>query len=635
MKRKIIDSSKPRKIPTLTPRRPPIPKFWKKMVEENKGFVFMPAAIVPAKFRCFLWIKKRKTGVKFHVRHIPDKEKSHYTTIYYFPDRIIHIETGSNIPIGPRWKDNNNATFLNLDIFNKECYVQKECLPTALGSYYYWDLDRNIINDKHWKFDNPNLLMTLDSGGAQLRFDTAEKIDLHNLGRQYALYAHRGMSLDIPPMWPDFKNDNAMKVLALAQKTNSKVIRKYTKHIPDFEYLSVIQGVTKEMQFRWLDRTNEDHTTAYAIGVRSYENILDNLPIIAEIIFNRKKSVHILGVNSFTFFPFLCLIGRYGLVVSDGSTYINHTFKARRYLSFDVKGKSNETMMVGNPSFDYLPYGTGRIAPCQCPICLAMPYIEMYKAPEMYRPLPLLGLHNLYVYNKYIDYWNSVFRILPIKKAIKHYANTVGNRNRKKPEWFTTIMLQVEEYMNTAQKHGVDNANNLLGEMNELKKATVAKRSHFVLGFQQKQKKSLDVEIIGRLTSGVYKAQFYLTEKVLARYGYKKEFFKDYEKERVPRDIQVLVKEIKAQNLESSLRDILNSHPLISEKYQSDTLTLWKYLKPVVKKKNRKCIIDSSHKVIVENFQADGGGTLLNVKCETCGYDFFVRSNLPVKGNFR
>lgn len=583
---------------------------------KSRGFHYIPAGMVPLKLaNAHVYTKEITQGdevetINSHAQAVngfsakEDRSKSakHFVTVKITSTHAVWIEHAKK-QIGPPNKE--SWQYITADLFRKECHVSKDFAFEVMGSYHYVDKELQVFSDDDpFIFDNEQLNYILDSAGFQLMKRVVDYVDPAKVAKVCAKFAHRGVAVDIPPVGDDYYDEDIMELLAMAQKRNMDIMK---QHLPaGYDLVIPVHGADLEAQIAWFDTVYDPDFQSYAVSVGKKEFDLNRLPMIAKLMFDHSAhSIHLLGSSSQQLIPLYCVIGKYRHVTADSSSWMYKSMRHRKYLVYQNNGTMRE-FDIGRSSNVY-PDGSGVVTKCNCPVCKAIPCLEVYGTEEQFKTTAFLALHNMYVYKQVVDYWNQLVQSSPIEEVARHYADCFRWKNREKA---AKKMVFIDRFMAMAKNEGAEAAI----EHYDFKFSD----PDGVDDFDEEEVEDDDSFSAEELfldapeDSSIFLLDKYLPEDVLSEYGYTPEFFQMRRK-----TVEIQKEDKRAVFFEKYgllLHILLENNSTLLNKFGDDLNAFSKFLSKVLHSESRRCAVNPDHKL--EVVTRDEWVIIICPKCE-------------------
>lgn len=349
---------------------------------------------------------------------------------------------------------------------------------TVLGGIFDWVMaSAHYIKPHEGNFaEKVGLKMIADSGGAQLKFRTANYVDPNHVIEAYNAGAHFGMALDLPPKPNvDGQNTKALAILARIQKKNNELFK--AKRRPDLGLLNVAHGIRPDDYRLWIDTVNDpEHFQGWAIGLDDIQAdycIFRGVAILYReygLKEDPSKWLHLFGVSGPKKIPVMAWLGRYfPVLTSDSSSYLE---ACRRRSYFVNHGGDIQIIGLGtgkHTNFDFASYSNSSMLPCCCKFCNTMRYFGVHTHPEFQGSFPAIMGHNAIVIKQVANQWNTLAAQMELKDYVKLVKERVGAKTAMLVQYADACMQHGPEY---ADKH----FNNFLNGRGGLHQAAVEER---------------------------------------------------------------------------------------------------------------------------------------------------------------
>lgn len=325
---------------------------------------------------------------------------------------------------------------------------------TALNPHLDW-----VMASAHYlKPSNGNhakqvgLRLIADSGGAQIKFRTANYVDPHHVIEAYNACADYGMALDIPPRpGVDASNQKALKILARIQKKNNELF--LAKRRPDLGLLNVAHG-TRSDDFRlWIDTVNDKDPNSFqgwAIGLDSdIPSVFRGAAILYREYGMKESSqwLHLFGVSGPVQIPAMAWLGRYiPLLTADSSSYLEG---CRRRTYFQNHGGKIHALALGTGkfcNFENTEFSSSSMLPCSCEFCSHMKYFGAFTSQDFDSSFSMIIAHNLVTIKQVAAQWNTLAQQMDIKSYAKLVKRRVGATAAILCEYVEACIVDGPEY---------------------------------------------------------------------------------------------------------------------------------------------------------------------------------------------
>lgn len=242
-----------------------------------------------------------------------------------------------------------------------------------------------------------------DSGGLQLvaRKDKSLIIDPRDLITFYNRNVDAGMVLDVPLAIADEKT--TMRAARL-QKRNNDIMLEMSRGV---ELINIFHGHNEYERAKYRDIVEDPNIPRVALGGVQFNSMLSAMDLIYSTINSssglRYKQYHVLGVFLAPYMPLLVKIANTGAnpphITSDSTSHIQSSANRAYHFQFDITSTSKRLPIGSRAS---LP-NTGRILPCQCPVCKSIKYMDILGFGIGRFTTELLALHNALEMTRYTD----------------------------------------------------------------------------------------------------------------------------------------------------------------------------------------------------------------------------------------
>jgi hypothetical protein len=329
--------------------------------------------------------------------------------------------------------------------FHKDTALNKHLEWVMASAHYLRPEDGNYAREV-------GLKMIADSGGAQIKFRTANYVDPEHVINAYNTCADYGMALDIPPRpGVDASNKSALRILARIQKKNNELFK--AKRRPDLGLLNVIHG-TRPDDFRlWIDTVIDTQTfQGWAIGLDTDAAGLYRGAAILYREYGLKESqqwLHMFGVSGPANIPVMAWIGKYiPILTSDSSSYLEGC-RRRTYLG-NSGGKIWPTSVGSNNFGNKGEFSLSSMIPCSCEFCNLMQYYGAWAAPGFDSAFPTLIAHNLVTLKQVGNQWNTLANDLSLNEYVQIVKKRVSPQSAIMCQYIDSLINDGVEY---ADKH--------------------------------------------------------------------------------------------------------------------------------------------------------------------------------------
>lgn len=370
------------------------------------------------------------------------------------PDRILTLVQDNDkqfhtkitdwdecLPISPFHKTSDNIDFPQIAMINYTANYGKfnKCAKSCK------------------KGKNPNRLKLIsDSGGFQVAVGRVDYIDTANLAKFYNENADLGIVLDVP-----LYNPVDLPTLKYAAQTQKKNTEKLLDNLDgSVELLNVCHGYEPDKYRKYLDIVDDERIDRLCIGgLNTSNSIVASLSSFITIVSNYKhryKHFHILGIyNPALLAPFIYLAENVFpevLITSDSSTALQSARSGMYHLQREFN-RSPERLLIGSITNNLTFFNPNRLTCCQCPVCSAIKYMDVYSFMLSNPVIRCLTVHNI------LEIYRSLMSQALMSRNLsfsdfKKYLDTMFSRHSSK-SYMDLGMEYVETYLND----GLDAAN--------------------------------------------------------------------------------------------------------------------------------------------------------------------------------
>lgn len=301
------------------------------------------------------------------------------------------------------WLDDSDKSQNRLTWFTPDAIMHHNFM---LVSAHYGPLfggSANFAANFRDKFNvRKNVIILADSGGFQA---LTQKIDLQPLQvlKWQEANADIGFSLDRPPLDPvtlgpkgDF--EYFKKCADESAKNLEEMIRNKST---DFKLFGILQGSTKRELDYWYRELENHDLDGVTVSPKPPNDPMQTAIMLGYILDKKVSNTHILLSSGSTCHPVNIYASKYfDWLTFDSSSYMTGGGQHRKYfLPYHHHVKLSFISRNGElPSVSKLP--------CDGPICQQVEPKDLAGGAHKYTVA--IGLHNLYVYVKYVDYLHAL-----------------------------------------------------------------------------------------------------------------------------------------------------------------------------------------------------------------------------------
>ena len=424
------------------------------------AFSWVPSGATVSFFNHRIWVRPRSAKSQFSKIEFPvtwfeepnpggSHKKPIETGICHAPHADIIFDNGALRLDIDRTKD--GFTRYDVGPFHSPDTLTGKHLDWVMASAHY-------LNPADGNTAHPaGLKMIADSGGAQMKFRTADYVDPEHVIHAYNCGADFGMALDLPPRPNvDGRNKVALQILAEIQRKNNQIFK--AKRRPDLGLLNVVHGIQADDYRLWADIVNDpEHFQGWAIGLDDLEN---NVCIFrgAAVLYreyglkeNPSQWLHLFGVSGPKTIPVMAWLGRYiPILTSDSSSYLEGCRRRTYFLNDGGNIVSQSTGEGKTMSFEESGFSHSSLLPCCCEFCSLIRYFGVHSSREFQTSFPALYGHNLIVLREVASQWNTLASTLELKDYVELVRKRIGSRSAVLVQYVDACLNQGPEY---ADKH--------------------------------------------------------------------------------------------------------------------------------------------------------------------------------------
>lgn len=365
------------------------------------------------------------------------------------PDRDLLIvrNTNTSYPLYPAesWDE-----LICVDPFHHHVYKEED-IPFYMVNYtdYFNSPDGGArIRNNFVGIDGTKVVS--DSGGHQIAMGVCDYVDPRNLINWYNSNVDLGLVLDIP-LKPSIVGQDIFIKSAKIQRKNTEILLKHKRK--DLELINIFQGETPEDIRNFRDIVEDDKITRLAIGGTRRGALLPSLNKIIPATLDGKiyNHYHVLGMLAAPIAAMLSYYVRHPkikLITSDSSSPIQAAVTGTYFLN-NLMEKPFSSTLIGfmgkynNPS-------TSNVLPCQCPVCSAIKYSDVFGVLGKSILFEVLSYHNLHIALNYTKTLFDVINGMDYKQT-KEFLTLHYTGNKKKDDVLVALDF-VEEVLNNGVK---------------------------------------------------------------------------------------------------------------------------------------------------------------------------------------
>lgn len=370
------------------------------------------------------------------------------------PDRELVLVRDAHHVESYRPKDGLYDQYVSFDLLDPDVAADFR-LNYVMTNYVYAEKSKHLprLRSEKSVIGPKKPVIVTDSGGFQIGMQKIGMISPHHLIEHYNQNTDLGMALDIPLNFEYSLSD--LKVAAKAQAKNTQVMLKYKR--PDLGIINVFHGKNeKEYEiYRRIVEVDEIDRVALGGTQENYLTAAIDCKLDVILIGRPYKQYHVLGVYNTVHMMMLAKLAntsffkkRSKLLTSDASTPLqsannkiyhtqqSQTHPARRLRLGDV---------ATYPSVD-------NILTCQCPVCSAVKYVDVFSVLDNALIRHLLAAHNTWEINRYslmLDELAATLSPKEYKEVVRSQVHSSENKN---------AALKTLDFIDDVEQIGVEKA---------------------------------------------------------------------------------------------------------------------------------------------------------------------------------
>lgn len=367
------------------------------------------------------------------------------------PDRDILVvrNTHTAYPFYPAesWDE-----MICVDPFHHHVYTDED-LPFYMVNYtdYFMEPDGGSrVREKRGRTSGTQVVS--DSGGHQIAVGLCDYVDPNQLIDWYNKNIDLGLIIDIPTISATSGMSN-FKKLAQLQKKNTDIMLANKRD--DLELINIFHGDTPEALKMFRDITEDDRIDRLAVGGLRGANLITTADKIFSTILSGKKYKHYhgLGILSPSMVSLLSYFSRHpqvDLVTTDSSSPIQVAVSGS-YYRYHYMEKPMDFAQIGFRG-GYCRPSTKNLLTCQCPVCSALKYTDIFAIMGKSILFEVLSYHNLHVALTYTRTVYDSLSSMDFKQARQFLENHFRGKGMQKE------VLQSMDYIDCIFQDGLAKA---------------------------------------------------------------------------------------------------------------------------------------------------------------------------------